>query len=174
MGLFDGVVNATASYGKIRMDFAIIFSIIIGIISLFVLIWLFFSFERNYITQKATIIEDPVCTTDKTNNQAIISGTVMVKFRYNNKDYSIKVNADQGCYNYTKNSSINVKFDPNDVESTTIIASSDPKGIFMLVASIFLIVSIFMFVYNYTFKNNKVAETISGAQGVTQGIRSLI
>ena len=171
MGLFDGLLNATASFGKIRMDLTMIFSIIIAIVSLILLIWLITSFETNYVTKKAVILDDPVCKTDKNN---ITTGTTTVKFRYNNKDYSLKVDTGDACYNYSKNSSINVKFDPNNIASTVIIASNDPKGAFILITSIFFIGAILSFVYNYVFRNNKVAETISGAQGVTQGIKSLL
>jgi hypothetical protein len=166
MGFLDGI----AIFGKIRMDITIVFSVIVAIISLILLIWLITSFEENYVTKKAVILDDPVCTTDKN----ITTGTTTVKFRYNNKDYSLKVNTGDGCYNYTQNSSINIKFDPSSIESTIIIASNDPKGIFILITLIFLIVSILSFVYNYVLRNNKVAETISGAQGVTQGIKSLL
>jgi len=169
-GLFDGLVNATATFGKIRMDFTIVISIIVAIISAFVLVWLITSFESNYVTKTATVISDPVCQTNKN----VITGTTTVKFRYNNKDYSMEVNAGDGCYNYTKNSTVNVKFDPNNINSTIIIASNDPKGALILITSLFLIISILTVVYNYVFINNKVAQTISGAQGVTQGIKSIL
>lgn len=170
MGLVNGLVNATASFGKLRMDLAMILSIIIAIISLILLIWLITSFETNYVTKKAVILDDPVCKTDKN----ITTGTITVKFRYNNKDYSLKVDTGDACYNYTKNSSINVKFNPNNITSTIIIASQDAKGVLILITSFFLIGAILIFVYNYAFRNNKVAETISGAQGITQGIKSLL
>lgn len=170
MGLFDGLVNETATFGKIRMGLTMVFSIIVAVVSLIVLIWLITSFESNYITKTATVISDPVCQTNKN----VTTGTTAVKFRYNNKDYSLEVNIGEGCYNYTKNSSVNVKFDPNNINSTIIIASNDPKGALILITSLFLIISIIIFVYNYVFKNNKVAEIISGAQGVTQGIKSLL
>ena len=170
MGLFNGLVNATATFGKIRMELTIVISIIVAIISAFVLIWLITSFETNYVTKTATVIENPVCQTNKN----VTTGTTTVKFRYNNKDYSLKVNTGEGCYNYTKNSNVNVKFDPNNINSTIIIASNDPKGVLILITSLFLIISIITVVYNYVFVNNKVAETISGAQGVTQGIRSIL
>lgn len=164
-------VDEIATFGLIRMDIAIVFSIIIAVISLIILIWLITSFESNYVTKKAVILEDPVCKTDKNN---ITTGTTTVKVRYNNKDYSLKVDTGDACYNYTKNSTVNVKFDPSSIESTIIIASNDPKGALIVIISVFLIGSILSFVYNYVFRNNKVAETISGAQGVTQGIQSLL
>lgn len=166
MSLFNSLVNATSSFGKLRMDFTIIISIIIALISFCVLIWLITSFESNYVTQQATIISNPVCQTNKN----VITGTTTVKFRYNNKDYSLEVNTGEKCYNYTKNSNVNVKFNPDDINSTVIIAANDPKGLLVLVTSLFLIISIISIVYNYFFRNNKVAETISGAQGITQGI----
>lgn len=169
MGLFDGLVNATATFGKVKMEFNIVISIIIAIISFCVLLWLIISFEANYVTKKATIIENPVCTTDKN----VTAGTTIVKFRYSDKDYSLKVNVGQGCYNYTKNSNVNVKFDPNNIESTIIIVSNDPKSGLILITSLFLIGSILILIYNYVLINNKVAQTLSGAQGITQGIRSV-
>jgi hypothetical protein len=162
MSLFD----ITATFGKIRMNF----NIVVAIISFVVLFWLITSFESNYVTKAATVISDPVCQTDKN----ITTGTTTVKFRYNNKDYSLKVATGDGCYNYTKNSNVNVKFDPNNINSTIIIASNDLKGVLILTTLFFLIISIITFVYNYGFRNNKVAEIISGAQGVTEGIKSLL
>ena len=171
MSLVNNIVNKTATFGALRMDFTIILSIIVAIISLVVLFWLLFSFETNYVTLKANIISDPECKTDDKN---ITMGNMTVKFRYKNNDYTERVNVNEGCYNYTKNSDINIKFDPNNIGSTIFVASSDPKFAFIIITSVFLIVSILTFVYNYILKNNKVAQTISGAQGVTQGIRSLI
>lgn len=159
-------VDEIATFGLIRMDITIVFSIIIAVISLIILIWLITSFESNYVTKKAVILEDPKCTTDK--------NITTVKFKYNNKYYSLKVNTGEGCYNYTKNSTVNVKFDPSSIESTIMIVSNDPKGTLILITSIFLIASIISSVYNYVFRNNKVAETISGTQGITQGIQSLL
>jgi ATP-dependent Zn protease len=164
------IVNTTATFGKIRMDFTIVISIIVAIMSAIILLWLITSFETNYITKTATIIEDPACTTDKN----VTTGTITVKFRYNNKDYSLKVNVGQGCYNYTKNSNVKVKFDPNNIESTIIIESDDPKTAFIIITVVFLIISILIFVYNYVFINNKVAQTISGGEGIAQGIRSIL
>ena len=171
MSLIDNVINTTASFGALRMDFTMILSIIIAIISLIVLFWLTFLFETNYVTIKANIISDPECKTDDKN---ITTGNINVKFRYNNSDYTEKVNVNQACYNYTKNSSVKVRFDPNNIGSTIFVASNDPKFTLIIITSIFLILSLLTFFYNYILKNNKVAQTISGAQGVTQGIRSLI
>ena len=49
------------------MDLTMVFSIILAIISLILLIWLITSFETNYVTKKAVILDDPVCKTDKNN-----------------------------------------------------------------------------------------------------------
>ena len=78
MSLVNNIVNTTATFGALRMDFTIILSIIVAIISLVVLFWLLFSFETNYVTLKANIISDPECKTDDKN---ITTGNMTVKFR---------------------------------------------------------------------------------------------
>ena len=171
MSLIDNIINTTASFGALRMDFTMALSIIIATISLAVLFWLIFSFETNYATIKANIISAPECKTDDKN---ITTGNINVKFRYNNSDYTEKVNVNLACYNYTKGSSVKVRFDPNNIGSTIFVASNDLKFTLIIITSIFLVLSLLTFFYNYILKNNKVAQTISGAQGVTQGIRSLI
>ena len=171
MSLINSIVNGTASFGALRMNFTMILSILIAIISLFVLIWLIFSFETNYVNVTATISSDPQCTTNKENETV---GSMDVKFRYLNKDYTEKVVVGEGCYNYTKNSSVKVKFDPNNIGTTIILASNDFKFPLIIITSIFLVLSVLTLFYNYLLKNNKVAQTISGAQGITDGIRNLI
>lgn len=163
MSIANSIVNTTASFGKLRMELSIVFSIIIAIISGLVLFWLIFSFETNYVTATSIIISDPECkTTDK--DQTI--GNIDVKFRYKNKDYTEKVSVNDDCYNYTKNSSVKVKFDPNDIGKTIFVTSNDPKLPLIIITFIFFVISILTFVYNYTLKNNKVAQTISGVSGI--------
>lgn len=170
MSILKGALNATATYGKIEMNFSVIVSAILAIISLIVLIWLITSFEANYVTTKATITTDPVCTTTKN----VTTGTTDVKFRYNNKDYSLKVDIGQGCYNYTKNSTVNVKFDPNNINQTIIVALQDYKTTYITIASICLVIFILSVLYNYFLRDNKVAETITGAEGIGMGIKSIL
>lgn len=162
--------NIITGYGKIRMDLTVIISIFVAILSLLAIIWLLFFFERKYVTKKALVIKAGDCKTD--NN--VTSGNISVSLMYNNKKYKLKIDVADDCYNYTKNSSVNVSFDPNDIESTIIIASNNVKSILIIFSIIIFIVSVSSFIYNYNLKDNKVAQTVAGVTGITDSFKNLI
>lgn len=174
MKFLKGLVNATATYGKIEMSLSMIISAVLAVISLVVLIWLITSYEKNYVTSTATIAEDPKCNTQFSKQQKIITGTVKVTFRYNDKNYAMTVNTGDGCYNLTKNSTIKIKFDPNNIDETIILASNDLKNVFIAIASVCLVIFILSVIYDYFLRNNKVAQTLSGAEGIGMGIRNAL
>jgi flagellar basal body-associated protein FliL len=172
--ILSGTVKATQIYGKAEMIITIIISTIFLILSIIGIIYVNTNFEKNYKEVKASIISNPVCTTDyDSKRNKVVTGTMNVNFTFNGKEYKESVNTGPKCYNYTKDSQVKIKFNPNDIPSTIILASTDPKGIFNIVLIIILIVCIIAIITNYFLINNKVAQTLSGASGISSGLKSL-
>lgn len=167
MSILNSALAATESYGKIRMDITLVVSAILILASIVLLIWLFFFFEKDFVTTNGVISENPVCTKDSNNNK---NGTMIVKI----SGQQINIPVSGSDCNYYKNSvgsKILVKY--NKLDNTAVLVNDDPKSNFIVITAIVLIISIITFSYNYIFRNNTVAETISGATGITAAFRTM-
>jgi flagellar basal body-associated protein FliL len=172
--ILSGTIKATQIYGKSEMIITIIICTMFLILSIFGIIYVNTIFEKNYKVLKASIINNPVCTTNTdSKGNKFITGTMPVNFTFNGKEYKETVNTGSKCYNYTKDSQVTIKFDPNNIPGTVILASTDPKGLFNIILIIILIVCIIAIIINYVLINNKVAQTLSGASGISSGLKSL-
>ena len=172
--ILSGTVKATQIYGKAEMIITIIISTIFLILSIIGIIYVNTTFEKNYKELKASIITNPVCTTNSdSKGNKFITGTMQVNFIFNGKEYKESVNTGPKCNNYTKDSQVTIKFDPNNIPGTIILASTDPKGLFNIVLIIILFVCIIAILTNYFLINNKVAQTLSGVSGISSGLKSL-
>lgn len=164
MSILNSALAATESYGKIRMDITLVVSAILILASIVLLIWLFFFFEKDFVTTNGVISGNPVCT----NN----NGTMLVKI--SGQQINIPIPISGSDCNYYKNSAgskILVKY--NKLDNTAVLVHDDPKNNFIVITTIVLIISIITFSYNYIFRNNTVAETISGATGITAAFRTM-
>lgn len=172
MSILNSALAATESYGQIRMDITIVVSAILILASIVLLIWLFFFFEKDFVTTNGVISENPVCTKDSNNNK---NGTMIVKIsgqQISGQQINIPISgSDCNYYKNSAGSKILVKY--NKLDNTAVLVHDDPKHNFIVITTIVLIISIITFSYNYIFRNNTVAETISGATGITAAFRTM-
>lgn len=165
MSILNSALAATESYGKIRMDITLVVSAIIILASIVLLIWLFFFFEKDFVTTNGVISGNPVCTNNNNKN-----GTMIVKI--SGQQINIPISgSDCNYYKNSEGSKILVKY--NKLDNTAVLVHDDPKSNFIVITAIVLIISIITFSYNYIFRNNTVAETISGATGITAAFRTM-
>ena len=170
--LLSSALGATQTYGKIRMTFTIIICSIIVLFSIIGLFYINLFYEKNYKQEIATIITKPECNkVIDNNNNEIISGTADIKFNNNGKTYDTNISLGNLCYKYNKNSKISVEFDPNNIRSTVKPKDLDSKHIFNIVLIVIIIVCILVILFDYFFRNNKVAQTMSGISGITDAFR---
>lgn len=167
------ILKGLQEYGKITMLITIIVCIIILIITVIGLIYVNFFFEKGYVSKSVIIDSNPICIPPKNANDYTISGTMMVSFYYNNKEYKLPVKLHDNCYIYTKGSKVDVIFNPNDISGTISIKSNDFKWTFNIILIIFGIAAILTLIYNYYLINNKTAETVAAGSNIANSIRNL-
>lgn len=165
---FSGALSATQTYGKIRMTFTIIICSFLLLLSIIGLIYINFSYEKNFKEETATITSKPMCNkiNDRKGNE-IITGTTDIKFNYDGKTYNSNVSLGNLCYKYNKDSKIIVEFDPNNINSSVKVKDLDGKNIFNIILIIVAVICVLVISYDYFFRNNKVAQTMSGVEGIT-------
>ena len=166
-------LGATQTFGKIEMTISLIVSGIFLILTIWGLIYVNFYFEKNYKSTAAKIVNDPKCqTSTNSKGQKTVTGSMNVQFDSGSKTYVTNVSAGPNCYTYQKDSTVVVKFDPNNITETLILSTSDPKTMFNIILFIVLVFSVISIIYNYTLRNNKVAQTISGVGGIVGAVKS--
>lgn len=172
--LAKSALGATQQYGKIEMTISLIVAGIFLILTIAGLFYVNFYFEKNYKSASAKIVNDPTCqTTTNSKGQQTVTGSMNVQFDSGSKTYVMNVNAGPKCQTYQKDSTVVVKFDPNNINQTLILSSSDPKKMFNIILFIVLVFSFISIIYNYTLRNNKVAQTMSGVGGIVGAVKSL-
>ena len=170
MSFLTGAINSVADYGKLNMEFSIIISIIIGIVAIGVLIWLLTSYEKNYKTVEATVLSSD-CNNISTKNGEISTGLLNIQLPGTKSP--VNISGASNCSQYQPNQKIKVKYNPNNMEQRILIASQDPKTLFIGITIAVLIFCILNIAYQYYFRNNKVAETVAGGTSIVQSIKSV-
>lgn len=169
------LLGATQTFGKIEMIISLIVSGIFLILTICGLIYVNFYFEKNYKSASAKIVNDPKCqTTTNSKGQQTVTGSMNVQFDSGSKTYIMNVNAGPNCQTYQKDSTVVVKFDPNNINQTLILSASDPKNMFNIILFIVLVFSVISIIYNYMLRNNKVAQTMSGVSGILGSVKSSV
>lgn len=165
---FSGVLSATQTYGKIRMIFTIIICSLFLLLSIVGLIYNNFFYEKNFKEESATITSKPTCSriNGEKGNQ-IITGTTDIKFTYDGKTYNSNVSLGSLCYKYNKDSKIIVEFDPNNIYSSIKVKDLDNKNLFNIILIVISVICIIVILFDILFRNNKVAQTMSGVEGIT-------
>lgn len=146
-------LGATQTFGKIEMTISLIFSGIFFILTICGLIYVNFYFEKNYTSASAKIVNDPKCQIIKgIKGRQTVTGSMNVQFDSDSKTYVMNVNAGSKCQTYQKDSTVLVKFDPNNINQTLILSSSDPKNMFNIILFIVLVFSVISIIYIYTLR----------------------
>jgi hypothetical protein len=170
MSIFKGLQE----YGKMTMSITIIVCIVILIITVIGLIYVNFFFEKGDVSKSVIIDSKPICFVDRiTKDNYNITGTMMVSFYYNNKEYKIPVKVYDSCYIYTKGSRVDVIFNPNDIPGTISIKANDFKWTFNIILLVLALAATLTLIYNYYLIDNKTAETVAAGTNITNSIRNL-
>ena len=163
MSTFSSINSGLSNIGGFYLTIGMIISVIVVILLSIVLMFFLLKYRKGY--KKASGIIDSInCNPshyDLNLKRQIETGSMNIKFSYNNNNYNGNVSINSKCNSYIKNQKINILFDPNN-PTGTIDINPNLKSVISLTLIVFILIFSAKGLYDYFARKNKTIRTVTG------------